>query len=177
MGQKRPNLWPQTKSVWRQQGAGKSKVRFHLQSHSLYKDLTMHYPHQSPNQLHHAEEESMPPAIKFFAKAIAFTPDDWATAESLSLYAPLILFYQAFMSILATWLAIWFSAEFGYSSPLCGHSLATFPIVKKNNNTQMTNKHPGSDLQFICSSLTHTVLISASERARWTCFWFSVKIS
>ena len=28
-------------------------------------------------------------------------------------------------SILATWLAIWFSAEFGYSSPLCVRSLAT----------------------------------------------------
>ena len=53
----------------------------------FYKHLTMHYPHQSPNQLHHAEEESMPPSIKFFAKAIAFTLDDWATAESLSLDA------------------------------------------------------------------------------------------
>ena len=53
----------------------------------FYKHLTMHYSHQSPNQLHHAEEESMPPSIKFFAKAIAFTPDDWATAESLSLDA------------------------------------------------------------------------------------------
>ena len=34
------------------------------------------------------------------------------------------------MSILATWLAIWFSVEFDYSSPLCGRSLATLPIVK-----------------------------------------------
>ena len=42
----------------------------------------------------------------------------------------LIFFYQAFMSILATWLAIWFSVEFDYSSPLCGRSLATLPIVK-----------------------------------------------
>ena len=64
-------------------------------------------------------------------------------------------------SILATWLAIWFSAEFGYSSPLCVRSLATLPFVKqktnqpkKKNTTQRKNKHPGS---LICSSLTHTV--------------------
>ena len=67
------------------------------------------------------------------------------------------------MSILATWLAIWFSAEFGYSSPLCVRSLAKLPFVKKKktkqNKTQMKNKHSGSDLQLICSSLTHTVLI------------------
>ena len=37
----------------------------------------------------------------------------------------LIFFYQSFMSIHSTWLAIWFSAEFGYSSPLCGRCLAT----------------------------------------------------
>ena len=57
-----------------------------------------------------------------------------------------------------------FSAEFGYSSPLCVRSLATLPFVKKKKtNKQKThrkNKNPGSDLQLICSSLTHTVLIS-----------------
>ena len=38
----------------------------------------------------------------------------------------LIFFYQAFMSLNSrTWFAIWFSAEFGYSSPLCVRSLAT----------------------------------------------------
>ena len=69
-------------------------------------------------------------------------------------------------SILATWLAIWFSAEFGYSSPLCVRSLATLPFVTQKTNkqtknkTQRKNQHPGSDLSFICSSLTHTVLIS-----------------
>ena len=36
-----------------------------------------------------------------------------------------VFFYQAFMSILATWFAIWFSAELAYSSPLCVRSLAT----------------------------------------------------
>ena len=36
-----------------------------------------------------------------------------------------VFFYQAFMSILATWLAIWFSAELAYSAPLCVRSLAT----------------------------------------------------
>ena len=67
--------------------------------------------------------------------------------------------------ILATWLAIWFSAEFGYSS-LCVRSLATLPFVKQKTNqqtknkTQRKNKHPCSDLSLICSSLTHTVLIS-----------------
>ena len=44
----------------------------------------------------------------------------------------LIFFYQAFMSILATWLAIWSSAEFGYSSPL----RVRIPIVKKKTNKQ-----------------------------------------
>ena len=36
-----------------------------------------------------------------------------------------VFFYQTFMSILATWLPIWFSAELAYSSPLCVRSLAT----------------------------------------------------
>ena len=31
---------------------------------------------------------------------------------------------------------------------------------KQKNKTQRKSKHPGSDLQLICSSLTHTVLIS-----------------
>ena len=57
-----------------------------------------------------------------------------------------------------------FSAEFGYSSTLCVRSLATLPFVKKNkqtkNKTQRKSKHRGSDLQLICPSLTHTVLIS-----------------
>ena len=58
-------------------------------------------------------------------------------------------------SILATWLAIWFSAEFGYSSPLCVRSLATLPFVKQKSNkqtknkTQRNNKHPGSDLNLL----------------------------
>ena len=46
-----------------------------------------------------------------------------------------------------------FSAEFGYSSPLCVRSLATLPFVKKKetnkqtkNKTQRKNKHPDSDL-------------------------------
>ena len=45
--------------------------------------------------------------------------------------AVVVFFYQAFMSILATWLAIWFSAELGYSSPLWVRSLATLAIVKR----------------------------------------------
>ena len=59
-----------------------------------------------------------------------------------------------------------FSAEFGYSSTLCVRRLATLPFVKKKTNkqtknkTQRKSKHRGSDLQLICSSLTHTVLIS-----------------
>ena len=40
--------------------------------------------------------------------------------------------------ILATWLAIWFSPEFGYSSPLCVRSLATLPFVKQK--TQLKGK-------------------------------------
>ena len=55
------------------------------------------------------------------------------------------------------------SAGFAYSSPLRVRSLATLPFVKKKNKqtkdkTQRKSKHRGSDLQFICSSLTHTVL-------------------
>ena len=42
-------------------------------------------------------------------------------------------------SVLATWLAIWFSAEFGYSSPLCVRSLATLPcVIKTKTNKQKT---------------------------------------
>ena len=58
-------------------------------------------------------------------------------------------------SILATWPAIWFSAELGYSSPLCVRSLATLPFVKQKSNkqtknkTQRNNKHPCSDLNLL----------------------------
>ena len=42
-------------------------------------------------------------------------------------------------SVLATWLAIWFSAEFGYSSPLCVRSLATLQcVIKTKPNKQKT---------------------------------------
>ena len=42
-------------------------------------------------------------------------------------------------SVLATWLAIWFSAEFGYSSPLCVRSLATLScVIKTKPNKQKT---------------------------------------
>ena len=69
-------------------------------------------------------------------------------------------------SIIATWLAIWFFSRVRLSaSTLCVRSLATLPFVKKKNKqtkdkTQRKSKHRGSDLQLICSSLTHTVLIS-----------------
>ena len=67
------------------------------------------------------------------------------------------------MSILATWLAIWFSAEFGYSSPLCVRKLATLPFVKQKTNkqtkntTQRKNKHPGSYRFDILSYLTGNI--------------------
>ena len=42
------------------------------------------------------------------------------------------IFYRAACIVFfATWLAIWFSVEFGYSSTLCVRGLATLPIVKK----------------------------------------------
>ena len=42
-------------------------------------------------------------------------------------------------SVLATWLAIWFSAEFGYSSSLCVRSLAILPcVIKTKTNKQKT---------------------------------------
>ena len=44
----------------------------------------MHYPHQSPNQLRHPEEESMSPSINFFSQAIALAPDDWVTVEKIT---------------------------------------------------------------------------------------------
>ena len=50
----------------------------------FYQHLTMQYPHQSPNQLCHPEEESMPPPIKFFSQAIALAPDNWATPEKIT---------------------------------------------------------------------------------------------
>ena len=46
-------------------------------------------------------------------------------------------------SVLATWLAIWFSAEFGYSSPLCVRSLATLPCVIKTKTNKQTTKLKG----------------------------------
>ena len=50
----------------------------------FYQHLTMHYPHQSPNQLRHPEEESMSPSIKFFSQAIALAPDDSVTVEKIT---------------------------------------------------------------------------------------------
>ena len=76
----------------------------------------------------------------------------------------LIFFYQSFTSILATWLAIWFSVESGYSSPLCGRSLATLPTSRFR-------------LSFNLLLFDSYRLISVSERARWTRFCFSVEIS
>ena len=46
-------------------------------------------------------------------------------------------------SILAIWLAIWFSAEFGYSSPLCVRSLATLPFVIKTKTNKQKTKLKG----------------------------------
>ena len=46
-------------------------------------------------------------------------------------------------SVLATWLAIWFSAEFGYSSPLCVRSLATLSCVIKTKTKKQKTKLKG----------------------------------
>ena len=40
-----------------------------------------------------------------------------------------ILLPGTYVVFFATWLAIWFSVEFGYSSALCVRGLATLPIV------------------------------------------------
>ena len=131
MAQKRPNLWPQTESVWRQQSAGKSKVRFHLQSHSLLQASYHALPSPKPQPIASRRGREHATIHQVFCKGHCFHPGRLGNGRVAVPRCTFILFYLAFMSILATWLAIWFSAEFGYSSPLCGHSLATFPIVKK----------------------------------------------
>ena len=50
----------------------------------FYQHLTMHFPHVSPTQLRHPEEDTMPPSIRFFAQAIALAPDHWGTAEQIT---------------------------------------------------------------------------------------------
>ena len=44
----------------------------------------MNFPHREAKQLRHAEEDTMPDTIKHFAQSIAFTPQNWDTAETIT---------------------------------------------------------------------------------------------
>ena len=50
----------------------------------FYQHLTMNFPHREAKQLRHAEEDTMPETIKHFAQSIAFTPQNWDTAETIT---------------------------------------------------------------------------------------------
>ncbi|CAH3152175.1 unnamed protein product, partial [Porites lobata] len=71
----------------------------------FYQHLTMNFPHREAKQLRHAEEDTMPETIKHFAQSIAFTPQNWDTAETITaefeheVAAPVALLAQGYNSI------------------------------------------------------------------------------
>ena len=50
----------------------------------FYQHLTMNLPHRQVTALRHAEEDTMPEAIKHFAQCVALTSQVWDTAETIT---------------------------------------------------------------------------------------------
>lgn len=46
----------------------------------------MHYPHSAEADLHHPEENSLPPAIRYFAKAAELPPEIWTSSTAVHNY-------------------------------------------------------------------------------------------
>ena len=57
----------------------------------FYQHLTMHFPHHSPTQLCHPEEETMPPSIRFFSQAIALARTIGERLRRLHSYSPKVI--------------------------------------------------------------------------------------
>ena len=49
----------------------------------FYQHLLVHHPHRHPAQLLHLERATMPPAIQYFAQALALSPQSWSTPEQI----------------------------------------------------------------------------------------------
>ena len=80
----------------------------------FYQHLTMNFPHREAKQLRHAEEDTMPETIKHFAQSIAFTPQNWDTAETITaefeheghkayFINTIVSYVQSFYDILYLW--------------------------------------------------------------------------
>ena len=80
----------------------------------FYQHLTMNFPHREAKQLRHAEEDTTPETIKHFAQSIAFTPQNWDTAETITaefeheghkayFINTIVSYVQSFYDILYLW--------------------------------------------------------------------------
>ena len=117
----------------------------------FYQHLTMNFPHREAKQLRHAEEDTTPETIKHFAQSIAFTPQNWDTAETITaefeheghkayFINTIVSYVQSFYDILYLWRNRVITNQVGDLSSLFGLPLSAF--TSSNRHTRRHHSRP-----------------------------------